>query len=324
MSDEVESLSEDISQYIIDQVDDADSDKIKTYVKEKVENYFEYKVKDKDTIRERIMENIEEDIGVSVEEETDEEEIEGSPVVEIQDIVNNDPPEYVSVKGKVVDIWDNDSDSMKSIGLISDGNKTTKYLIWEPEEEDERYPDEIQEGESYFFKDFGTSVYNGRKEINSTSVSAVEEIDEEFEQEASDVNGCVVKIHDTSGLIKRDEDGQVVENTEDAENDLRLKMTLDDGVNTYTVIANKEVTEKVTGITLNQAVEMARDKLDRSVVLNKIKDDLMLQQVQATGISRGEYFIAEEVEVGKTEENVQEKASELLMKVRNNVKGDTQ
>ncbi|MCQ2070155.1 MAG: single-stranded DNA-binding protein [archaeon] len=106
------------------------------------------------------------------------------------------------------------------------------------------------------------------------------------------VTGTIVDLRAGSGLIKRcpqcnrslfnDECG-LHGHVDDPVMDLRLKTTVDDGTGAISVIINRADTEKITGITLEQAIEMAKEKGDMGVVANKITSVLLLKKITVTG-----------------------------------------
>lgn len=105
------------------------------------------------------------------------------------------------------------------------------------------------------------------------------------------VTGMVVDVRTGSGLIKRcpkckrsilGEECTVDGHVEPVM-DLRLKLTVDDGTGAISAILNREDTEKVTGITLEQATEMAKEKGDMAVVANRMTSNLLLKKITVTG-----------------------------------------
>lgn len=106
------------------------------------------------------------------------------------------------------------------------------------------------------------------------------------------ITGTVVDVRSGSGLIKRcpkcrraivgdtcSVDGHV----EDPVMDLRLKLTLDDGTGAISAILGRADTEMVTGITLDEAVEAAKEKGDMGVVGNTMARSCLLKKLTVTG-----------------------------------------
>jgi replication factor A1 len=76
----------------------------------------------------------------------------------------------------------------------------------------------------------------------------------------------------------------------DPEDDLRVKAILDDGTETVTAILDRELTETVYGGTLADALDHARDAMDRDVVAEQIASDLEGREYRVRGaLSVDEY-----------------------------------
>lgn len=120
------------------------------------------------------------------------------------------------------------------------------------------------------------------------------------------VSGAIVGIQSGSGLIYRcpecgralfkgecSQDGKV-----DDVNDLRLKLLVDDGKSIYSVVLNRELTEELIGVNVEQASKLAAMYLDKSVVMDTIKAKLLGRYITATVTVLGDYYIAKSVTVG--------------------------
>ncbi len=106
------------------------------------------------------------------------------------------------------------------------------------------------------------------------------------------ITGTVVDVRTGSGLIKRCPkckraitgdtctiDGHV----EDPIMDLRLKLILDDGTGAISAILGRADTEKITGITLEAAIETAKEKGDMNVIGNTMARSCLLKKLTVTG-----------------------------------------
>ena len=71
---------------------------------------------------------------------------------------------------------------------------------------------------------------------------------------------------------------------------------LDDGEGVYEVIVGRDVTEDLTGITLDEAQQMAMDALDTTVVVEEMRTDLLGTYYRISGPELGRYVLADEVE----------------------------
>ena len=113
-------------------------------------------------------------------------------------------------------------------------------------------------------------------------------------------------IQSGSGLIKRCpvegctrvlQNGRCSEHGEvDGEFDMRIKGVLDDGHEVTEVIFDQEATEDITGISLDEAKQMAMDALDTTVVADEIRGKLLGRYYRVTGPMFGRYVLADAVE----------------------------
>ncbi len=110
--------------------------------------------------------------------------------------------------------------------------------------------------------------------------------------------GNVVAVRDGSGLIERcPECGRVVQSgqcrahgTVEAEDDLRVKAILDDGTGSVTVILDRERTAELYGGGIEAAREHARDAMDREVIADSIREELVGRAFRVRGsLSIDEY-----------------------------------
>ena len=105
------------------------------------------------------------------------------------------------------------------------------------------------------------------------------------------ITGTIVDVRGGSGLIKRcpqcnrsvlGEECSLHGRIEPVM-DLRLKLTIDDGTGAISAIINRKDTENITGITLDAAIEMAKEKGDMSIVADRMSSTLLLKKVTVTG-----------------------------------------
>jgi replication factor A1 len=93
---------------------------------------------------------------------------------------------------------------------------------------------------------------------------------------------------------------------------MRIKGVLDDGNETYDVLLDREATERVTGIEMEEAKQDAMDALDTSVVTDRMKSLLVGRYFRVEGPRVGRYVLADEVE----EMDEKPDADALLMEAR--------
>jgi ssDNA-binding replication factor A large subunit len=210
---------------------------------------------------------------------------------------------WVDVTAKVVDLWEPRSDSVGQVGLLGDESGTIKFTKWAKSD----LP-ELQEGKVYRLENVVTDEYQGDYSIKLNRTTVVEELDEDLEvgDDSTTVEGALVDVQSGSGLIKRcpEEDctrvlqnGRCSEHGEgEGEFDLRIKAVIDDGETAHEVIFDQDATEAVTGITLEEAKEMAMDALDTEVVADEMQGDLLGLYYRVQGPTFGRYVLADDVE----------------------------
>ncbi|MCU0860967.1 MAG: single-stranded DNA-binding protein [Methanomassiliicoccales archaeon] len=105
------------------------------------------------------------------------------------------------------------------------------------------------------------------------------------------VLGTVVDIKKGSGLIQRcPQCNRLVQNKlcrlhgkVEGQYDLRIKAVVDDGAGAITAVLNKEITEELVGITLEQAIKEAKEAMDPEVVMEKVEERLLAKPMEVRG-----------------------------------------
>lgn len=224
-----------------------------------------------------------------------------SSEVELAEI--SEPDRWVDVRVTVVDLWDPRSESVAQVGLVGDPSGTLKFTTWAKSD----LP-ALKEGQSYRLRNVVTDEYQGRYSIKLNRTTEIEELDEEIEvgDDTVEIEGALVDVQSGSGLIKRCpeegctrvlQNGRCSEHGEvDGEFDLRIKGVLDDGTSVQEVIFDREATESLADITLDEAKTMAMDALDTGVVADEIRATILGRYYRITGPRFGRYVLANAVE----------------------------
>ena len=215
-----------------------------------------------------------------------------------------DAPEmWVDVTAKVVELWEPRSDSIDQVGLLGDASGTLKFTKWAKSD----LPT-LEEGGVYRFGNVVTDEYEGRYSVKLNRTTTIEELDEELEvgDDEVEIEGALVDIQSGSGLIKRcpEEDctrvlqnGRCAEHGEvEGEFDLRIKGVLDDGEQVYEVLFDKAGTEELTGISIEEAKDMAMDALDTTVVADEMREKVLGRYYRVAGPTFNRYVLADDVE----------------------------
>lgn len=249
--------------------------------------YLDYDV-EPDSAQSTILRNLASTEGVDVNTLLDGESDGEIPEVQISEI--DEPDQFVTVEVEVADIWDNDTDVLSQVGLVQDNSGRVKFKTWEKSQKPL-----LTEGQTYRLERVATDEYQGNMEISVNSETNVEMIDKNIEEpdQTQTFRGSMVDIQSGSGLIQRCteegctrvlSDGSCQEHGDvEGEFDLRIKGVLDNGEETQDIVLNREFTEKVTGIRLEEAEQMAKEALDTSVVTDEMGDEVLLRYYEVEG-----------------------------------------
>jgi replication factor A1 len=208
-----------------------------------------------------------------------------SQLVKIKDIIKDGM--WVSLKARVVQLWENDKASISQIGQLGDETGKIKFVAFT----NDNMP-LLEEGKSYYFANLVTDSWQGRFSVKLRKITVITPI-EDVPVATSDVamTGAIVDIQSGSGLIRRCPEcnralskGLCVDHgKQEGEYDLRVKAVLDDGKAAQDILLNQEMTYKATGIDVKIAKKMAMDAVDPAVVLDEIKRVLLGKYYTVTG-----------------------------------------
>ncbi|NJD77504.1 MAG: replication factor A [Candidatus Methanoperedens sp.] len=207
---------------------------------------------------------------------------------------------WVTVRGKIVQLWESNQESIAQAGLLGDESGTIKFTKWT-----KAGLPSVEEGKSYLFKNVITSEWQGQFNIKLNKTSEIIPLKEDIEVGSTPVefSGAIVDVQSGSGLIKRcpecnralvkgacGEHGKV-----EGIYDLRIKAVLDDGEKVQDILLNREITEALIGITLDKAKEMATEALDQAVVLDFIKNRLVGRYFMVSGAKLDRFILVETI-----------------------------
>ncbi|RQH00403.1 Single-stranded DNA binding protein [Natrarchaeobius oligotrophus] len=187
-------------------------------------------------------------------------------------------------------------------GVFGDESGRLPFTNWEP-------TPEIEAGGSVRIENAYVKEFRGVPEVNVSTFSTVTELDRAIDVGADatsmaigeavrtggiydvEVVGNLIAVRDGSGLIQRcpecyrvTQKGQCRTHGEvDAVDDLRVKAILDDGTGTVTVVLDDELTQRVYGGTLEDALEQARDAMDQEVVADTIRERIVGREYRVRG-----------------------------------------
>ncbi|AGI47186.1 Single-stranded DNA-binding replication protein A (RPA), large (70 kD) subunit-related ssDNA-binding protein [Thermoplasmatales archaeon BRNA1] len=201
----------------------------------------------------------------------------------------------ITVKGEARTVWG---------GLIADSSGKIQFTAWDDHN--------LSEGQTVRIENAYIRSWKGIPQLNIGNSSTVTDTEADLGEVAGDgttsktvqeiteigggldisITGTIVDVKTGSGLIKRcpecnrsilNEDCAIHGHVDSPVIDLRLKTTIDDGTGAISVIINRRDTEAITGMTLEEAQDLAREKGDMGVVANKMAAAVLLKKVTVTG-----------------------------------------
>lgn len=210
-------------------------------------------------------------------------------------------PGVGSVRAKVVQDWEVSHERMLQTGLLGDETGTIKFVTWNEEGKDKLELDAV-------YNIFYATVdeYNGRLSLTlNTAMYIADEGDIEVGRSETEIQGALVHIAPGSGLIKRcPVEGcnrtlsrqnycPVHEIQPNFRYDLRLKAVLDDGIRARNVLVQRELVEKLAGITLDEAVGIAESNpIGMDEIFYRIRNAVLGRYYTCSGSEFGGRLLA--------------------------------
>jgi len=226
-------------------------------------------------------------------------------LITIDSVLTQGDNKWISVKAKVVQLWESKSESVSQVGLIGDSTGVTKITIFS--KNGEMHP-KLVEGTSYYFGNLVTSLYAEKISLKANKSSEIHECEAvEVVQQTETITGIITAIQSGSGLIKRcpecnrkltkgacQDHGKV-----EGSYDLRLKAVISPigKSDSIDLIIDAAVTEQATGRTLAKAKELATEALSIESVLDELKPKVLGRYFEVTGslISTSSNMIVETI-----------------------------
>ncbi|WP_254534703.1 Single-stranded DNA binding protein [Halomarina litorea] len=240
----------------------------------------------------------------------------------------------VEVEERTIDGRDGETDILS--GVLADETARLPFTDWNPRPE-------IEEGTSLRIEDVYIREFRGVPSVNLSEFSVVTPLDGDVEVSDSarrmgigeavtgggafdvELVGSLLDVRDGSGLIQRcPECNRVIQNGQcrshgevDGEDDLRVKAILDDGTGTVTVVLDRVLTEMVYEGTLEDALDHARDEMDKEVVADTIAERVVGDEYRVRGsLSVDEYGAnLDATEFERVTEDPTDRARALLSEV---------
>lgn len=239
-------------------------------------------------------------------------------VVNLEEVVTDG--EWVTIEEvKVVQEWDSDSDKVKQTGLIADDTDRLKFIEFAGGD-----MPTFKEDDVYRIEGAKANEWQGNFSLVLEDETTVERLDD-VEIDTENANKVsfmapIINIRDGSGLIQRcsvEDCTRVVtdrpcpEHGEtDGENDLRIKADGDTGDVAHKLIFDRELTEEITGMTMEDAIEIFHDTLSRRHVTDRIVDETVGRYFFFEGKKVGDNVLVDEFE--EVSFDIEQQADELL------------
>ena len=163
------------------------------------------------------------------------------------------------------------------------------------------------------------------EELQQSGISMVSEIAARGGASDVTVRGVLVEIREGSGLIMRCPECKralqkgtcKIHGRVEGFPDLRIKATLDDGSGAVGVVMNRELTERLMNITLDESMQKAKESMNFDIVKDAMDDSLTLKLVTASGsITADPYglsMIVKDAQMAKVD--VKEEAERVLVEL---------
>ena len=202
-------------------------------------------------------------------------------------------PGVSTIRAKVMQDWEPRHERMFQSGLLGDESGTVRFVTWKDDGNTR-----LEAGNVYNIYYAGVDEFQGRLSLNLTGAMILEDEGADIEVASGDarISGAFVHMGGGTGLIKRCKvEGcnralsrqnycPVHEIQNDFRYDLRITGVVDNGEKATNVLIQRPEAEKLTGITLEAAIEMAENNpLGFDDVITKMQEALIGRYVECKG-----------------------------------------
>jgi replication factor A1 len=167
--------------------------------------------------------------------------------------------------------------------------------------------------------------YPSAEELRKTGVRMIAEIAAKGGAVDATVRGVLIEVRDGSGLIMRCQECKralqkgmcKIHGRVDGYPDLRVKAILDDGSGAVGVVMNRELSEKLLDITLDESMQKAKEKMNFDIVKDEMDELLTLKVLTVSGLVTADQYglsmIAKEAQLSAID--VKQEAEKLLVEL---------
>jgi len=185
---------------------------------------------------------------------------------------------WASVRVKVVQLWDNKTESLSQAGILGDETGTIKFVSWKKS----GLP-LLEENRTYLIKNTAADSWNENLRLNLNKRTLIKPLDEEIKPmviQGEGLEGIIMAIIPESGLIFRCphckrvliEDVVCAVHAEvERLTDLRIKARMETKSGSVSILLNRELTEKVIGMSLESAQKIGKQKVLETINERLIK-----------------------------------------------------
>ena len=238
--------------------------------------------------------------------------------------IQNLRPGIVSIRIKMVQDGGSRHERMFQTGVIGDETGAIKFVTWKNGEKTEE--EQLRTDAVYIINYASVTQYQDKMQLDLSDATVADQEGAEIDVFMNEItlSGVLIHINGRSGLIKRcpvDGCNQILdrqnwcpihENQEKQIYDFQISAALDDGEMVRNVLIPCDITEKITGITLDQAISIAENNpLGYDDVLMQIQSAIMGRYFTCTGIDVDDPVLVKKMEFHSIDMN---RHAELLNK----------
>jgi len=227
---------------------------------------------------------------------------------------------WVDATVEVLSTWTIDADSVAQKAQIADSTGKAQLTVWAS-----AGAPTLSEGDVVALGNVPADEYQGTYSLKVTSDSTVEFREEDIDAVDNNehINGRIVQVDE--GLVDRcaHEDCTRVVDSDcpehpgaDTNEDLRLKLTVDDGREAYDVVLQQAEAEEVLGVTFEEAMEHLNDTLDKGDTNDELQEGIAGQRIAVSGPEIYNAIQAEEVVVAEGDALADLDVNEMLVEAR--------
>lgn len=277
-----------------------------------------------DQAQDSVRSNIKSEEGIDNDELANETSSESNDLHDVSDITDDEM--WVDLEVTFADEWKPRSDSIAQVGLFGDETGTIRFVAFETSD----LP-ELEEGKSYRLENVVSDEYEGNYSVKLNRTTEIIELDDDIEPDdnTDSVTGATVEVDDGYGLIRRCpnndcgkklNDGRCRDHGEvDGDDDLALKLAVDTGSGVFTAYFDREETVELTGIDLDEALDIAHEEIDRSAVIDEMEPKLLGQYITVTGPTWEDDYGGDNIKANEYEANPNigvDDTEQMLVKAR--------